>query len=1714
MVEFVKFASSAASALPTALVASGPDLFGLDEWASLFTGVDAIDVVGDVVNDAATSATLVARSGATLAEIDITKVVDQHVRRLTALGPDMQYAMKKALLSAGTQEMNVTEFGNWLAANSPLSDGSAQMVARTELAAATNGGLQAAWSAGSVPLKRWMTVGDGRVRPDHTAASGQTVPVNMPFAVGGSNAMYPGDPRLPFGLRVNCRCYMTRVDANGKVRSDRLVDANRDDLYAMAKDLNIPGRSKMNKAELLTEIQRWSTGFGQQRVDEMTRSQLLHRARVADIRGRHAMPKQRLVDELVARNPLAMGDERKLLDAGYSLDGELSINRSRAIVDQTARRADFVVEGIDKTDYDLFGMIGRPIDDAVGRTPAQDLYLRLRSGGMSHDNAVMTVNTRLAEVRQMTFVNDPNCIVSLGDNLDDIEKATKDLAELDKKLGKDAVGSLQNDGAARDAYLELRQSGLSHEESLKLVEDEVMALRRTPGLSADETLLKAGDGERLLGQQKELDEALDRIGGSRINADIGPELTDAERLQTKDLYTELRANGAAHEDALKQIDEAAARNFRDGLSDMPDSASEVRDSAAQIAEERRGLRSSINEVFDDQELFDEELRDQLRKTSDELLERGMDPAAIVRRIETDVNAHLNYDNPLFDADDIIEENAQLAELIDRKIGDLPMSEAERAAYVKRAEDMYDEVKLNGSAHEDALDLLDGRTRWEGLETPKLKEVDDLFSGKYAPDGATGLTETPSSKYYDMLKADGLDHDEAMDAVRRQVDESGWAFEPERVMARQQDLAELGDEASNEVARLVDDGVDFDRAVIDAQRRQFLDEALDVPLEDFEADGVNRLLKSDDFQRAVNRGNIPAELEDKAAQFYGDLRNSGMSHLDAEFELRMQLDALARGTADDIGDARQITDRLDRLNALDTNWEASGRQLDQIIDGDVYGANSPSRLHERLLEEGLSDADAMKIVERETRSGLLQSADDLPQLDIDAVIRRNDELAERLAGLADEDLTRAQVLYDDALSRGMSHDSALSAIESVADDLGGVDDLVRRQADVLDRIDSLLPTDSQGVKDAAAQMYDEMIKRGIDPDVARQVVNDEIRYMKEAIESGNQNLISGRLMDVDLPGTDNFDLDMLLGKSGDNDVILETYLKRRNGSPFLDDAGGFMEKADEYKLMSDGDGLDFYEALRANGRAHEDAYEQTLEAIENYRSMDVENIADLVKNEDELAKWAERTLDGNIRLEGRGLDFGDHKTLYRDMLDQGATHEEAMARLADEAARLSNDSDAVLRDVADLLGGDDLDEAIGVVEDAMAPLRPSDAAKGFYDEQVKETYLLARQDGFSHEAAIDMAKEPWESAISKADEIGEVVDGENALFRSLVDEGMDEASAMDEVALRLTDLGDMQGPGLWRSEINPSIIADEALSKSEKLDSIAQRLLDKQGELLDRAGNPIPAEDSMARLRKMQDGMYARLRDGGLGHEEALLKIDQYIDEIPFDELNIRDGDGVTQYWRKKGSEDIARIVENEKVLVSGRIGADGNTALETLFNEAIADGKSPFDKKLWDDLNATALKMQDIEQTAITQAFGEEGGTMYRRLVDEGASHTDALNAVDETFRRGDTDDMLRGLDEMFDSTKTPGQIVADQESLLKAIDAGANPDDVLRQYKDGVTTMDDAILREADIADLRKIGDGEKSLSLYDEKIAEGLSHDNAVKEVNRLYDEVLEDFGDVCDI
>lgn len=85
----------------------------------------------------------------------------------------------------------------------------AEMITKTEMGRAFSNASQLRLEQTAEHVegmeKQWLHAGHPmKARPAHVAASGQHVPVNEPFHVGGVLMMFPRDPAAPIGETINC----------------------------------------------------------------------------------------------------------------------------------------------------------------------------------------------------------------------------------------------------------------------------------------------------------------------------------------------------------------------------------------------------------------------------------------------------------------------------------------------------------------------------------------------------------------------------------------------------------------------------------------------------------------------------------------------------------------------------------------------------------------------------------------------------------------------------------------------------------------------------------------------------------------------------------------------------------------------------------------------------------------------------------------------------------------------------------------------------------------------------------------------------------------------------------------------------------------------------------------------------------------------------------------------------------------------------------------------------------------------------------------------------------------------------------------------------------------------------------------------------------------------------------------------------------------------
>jgi hypothetical protein len=80
-------------------------------------------------------------------------------------------------------------------------------IARTEVLKASSWAQQrAAKSTGKVLEKEWVSQRDNLVRDSHFELDNQRVPADSFYLYNGIKLDFPGDPKAPAGLVVNCRC--------------------------------------------------------------------------------------------------------------------------------------------------------------------------------------------------------------------------------------------------------------------------------------------------------------------------------------------------------------------------------------------------------------------------------------------------------------------------------------------------------------------------------------------------------------------------------------------------------------------------------------------------------------------------------------------------------------------------------------------------------------------------------------------------------------------------------------------------------------------------------------------------------------------------------------------------------------------------------------------------------------------------------------------------------------------------------------------------------------------------------------------------------------------------------------------------------------------------------------------------------------------------------------------------------------------------------------------------------------------------------------------------------------------------------------------------------------------------------------------------------------------------------------------------------------------
>lgn len=119
--------------------------------------------------------------------------------------------IRRVLTDAADRGLGVAEAARELRSQvATLSVERSISIVRTELIAASNqGSLLGAQATGLKLQKVWLATPGPRTRPTHREANGQATTMEGWFTVGDARGRYPGDPLLPAGERVRCRCTVT-----------------------------------------------------------------------------------------------------------------------------------------------------------------------------------------------------------------------------------------------------------------------------------------------------------------------------------------------------------------------------------------------------------------------------------------------------------------------------------------------------------------------------------------------------------------------------------------------------------------------------------------------------------------------------------------------------------------------------------------------------------------------------------------------------------------------------------------------------------------------------------------------------------------------------------------------------------------------------------------------------------------------------------------------------------------------------------------------------------------------------------------------------------------------------------------------------------------------------------------------------------------------------------------------------------------------------------------------------------------------------------------------------------------------------------------------------------------------------------------------------------------------------------------------------------------
>lgn len=181
--------------------------------------VEIVPTIGSILTNAWRRVT---RSGSPASDSWTSAYLNEVGNRLRNM-PDEVYALIVAETERGIQEgWSIDRLQREIqviltASGTDRWPNRARTVARTETIGAVNSGvwrgaaLDAERRGDPAPFKVWISTEDARTRPTHVAADKQRTLLSSPFRVGGSDLLFPGDPRGPANEVINCRCSILPV---------------------------------------------------------------------------------------------------------------------------------------------------------------------------------------------------------------------------------------------------------------------------------------------------------------------------------------------------------------------------------------------------------------------------------------------------------------------------------------------------------------------------------------------------------------------------------------------------------------------------------------------------------------------------------------------------------------------------------------------------------------------------------------------------------------------------------------------------------------------------------------------------------------------------------------------------------------------------------------------------------------------------------------------------------------------------------------------------------------------------------------------------------------------------------------------------------------------------------------------------------------------------------------------------------------------------------------------------------------------------------------------------------------------------------------------------------------------------------------------------------------------------------------------------------------